>query len=183
MQGRPTNENEENYLIISDGSPLGLGGQLFQFLPQGSGDAPDVAAGPIDPVASGAFAELPVGMEDMLRNPALDQFPVQRLKGLVAVAAATQGVEVVGRDVEAPDDLFYLGFGFGGGQNHEVRSPEAHPGCLPGQNVGVRFRWWPGTGLIRHQAHQGGVETAKAQPLGQAAQRPINQKFHRVSNH
>ena len=40
--------------------------QLRQLVPQGAGNSPEVTAGPVNPVAAGAFVEPAVVQEDML---------------------------------------------------------------------------------------------------------------------
>jgi hypothetical protein len=111
-----------------------------------------------------------VGEENMLWNPTLDQVMFQGGEGLVAMAATGQGLEMAGREAQSLHYFGQLALGVGRGQDQEVGPLEALTGRLPGQDMGPGPGGWQIAGLVRSQAHEGGVEAAEAQPLGQAAQ-------------
>jgi hypothetical protein len=120
--------------------------------------------------------------EDMLGNPTLNQVPFQRGEEIVAMAATGQGLEMAGREAQTLHYFDQLALGVRRGQHQEIGPFEALAGCLPGQDVGSGPRGRQAPGLIRGQAHQGGVETAETQPLDQATQGLIYQEFHGVIN-
>ena len=142
--------------------------QLRHLVPQGAGNSPEVAAGPVNPVAAGAFAEPAVVQEDMLRNPALDLVPVEGGEEIVAMAATGQGLEVAGREAQTLEHFLKLAFRVRRGQHHKVGPFQAVSGCLPGQDVGPGPGGRPAPGRVQGQAHEGGVEAAETQPLGQS---------------
>ena len=53
----------EGWLLRRVGAPVL---QVRHLVPQGPGDSPDVAAGPVNPMAAGAFVKPAVVQEDML---------------------------------------------------------------------------------------------------------------------
>ncbi len=64
----------------------------------------------------------------------------------------------------------------------QVRALQLFQGLLAGQDKGVRVRRRQGAGARGRQAAAVGVEAAKPQPLGQAAQGLVHQEFHGPAN-
>jgi hypothetical protein len=119
-----------------------------------------------------------VVQEDMLRNPALDLVPVEGGEEIVAMATTGQGLEVAGREAQTPEHFLKLAFGIRCGQHHKVGAFQVVSGYLPSQDAGPGPGGRPATGRVQGQAHEGGVEAAETQPLGQTAQGLIHQEVH-----
>ncbi len=133
-----------------------------------------MAAGPEEPPAAGAFEKLVMVVKDVLRHPALHLLPGNGDERLVAAAATAQGLDLFGGNYQVGEDFLQLGLGIASPDEHQVRALQRPQGLLPGkdESAGGRGR------QLGAQAPGLGVEAAKPEPFGQAAQGQVDEELH-----